>query len=257
VRSQRPLALEKMMLNTGGNPALLQLGSTGDRVGRLHQRLVELGHSVPPGELGSQQFGPGTLAAVVAFQKEQLLTTDGVVGPQTWHRLDYPGSTGRFTAAGWRYDASRTRAAVTPVIVAAINDIGRREYPENSNDGPDLKKFRTAGEPWCAAALSYWFTFAEDGCPWVRFTLCADVLDWARDRGRVLGEAAIPQPGDVWLALRKAEPGKRPHGHVALVVLRLEDGRLACVGGNEGNAVRGSVRRREDATAIIRPIPLV
>lgn len=245
------------MLSTGGNPALLKMGSTGERVGKLHQRLVELNYPVPAAELAGQMFLSGTLAAVIAFQKDQTLTPDGIVGAQTWFRLDNPATNGRYTAASWRYDMSQVRAAVAPVVLAAVGDIGRREYPDGSNNGPDLVKFRTSGAAWCAAALSHWFSFADGGCPWGRFTLCADLFDWARVKGRVLAVAAIPQPGDVWIVLRKPDASGVQHGHVALVACRLDDGRLACVGGNEGNAVRGSVRRREDATAILRPVPLV
>jgi hypothetical protein len=75
-----------------------------------------------------------------------------------------------------------------------------------------------------------------------------DIYEWACSMGRLVEE---PRPGDVWFRARAHR-----RGHVALVVTVLPDGGLCCIGGNEGNMVRGSVRRREDATAIIRPVAL-
>jgi peptidoglycan hydrolase-like protein with peptidoglycan-binding domain len=39
------------------------------------------------GVFADGEYGPGTEAAVQAFQRDQGLTDDGVVGPQTWGRL--------------------------------------------------------------------------------------------------------------------------------------------------------------------------
>lgn len=67
---------------------LLREGATGNVVRLVQQRLLELGH--PPTHSrkadGSWdgQFGPGTLAAVVAAQQGAHVQADGVVGRQTW-----------------------------------------------------------------------------------------------------------------------------------------------------------------------------
>jgi hypothetical protein len=60
--------------------ATLRRGSTGPEVARLQQRLTELGFD-PNGIDG--RFGPGTEAAVKAFQQANGLTVDGIVGPIT------------------------------------------------------------------------------------------------------------------------------------------------------------------------------
>jgi peptidoglycan hydrolase-like protein with peptidoglycan-binding domain len=55
-------------------------GSKGDVVRDIQQALALLGYD--PGPIDGD-FGPATRKAVIAFQKDQKLTADGVVGPQT------------------------------------------------------------------------------------------------------------------------------------------------------------------------------
>jgi predicted chitinase len=64
-----------------GSP--LRQGSKGDAVQAIQQRLSDLGYSLSV----DGNFGPGTAAAVVAFQKKNNLGSDGVVGPNTWVAL--------------------------------------------------------------------------------------------------------------------------------------------------------------------------
>lgn len=62
----------------------LQQGSSGSAVIDLQQRLQKAGFS--PGSIDGS-FGPGTKAAVIAFQRAKRLTADGIVGPSTWAAL--------------------------------------------------------------------------------------------------------------------------------------------------------------------------
>ena len=59
---------------------ILKQGSSGPGVKDLQQKLKQLGFD-PKGLDG--KFGPGTLAAVIAFQKRKKLRADGLVGPKT------------------------------------------------------------------------------------------------------------------------------------------------------------------------------
>ena len=59
---------------------ILKQGSSGPAVKDLQQKLKQLGFD-PKGVDG--KFGPGTLAAVIAFQKRKKLRADGLVGPKT------------------------------------------------------------------------------------------------------------------------------------------------------------------------------
>lgn len=60
--------------------AVLKEGSSGPEVEKLQQQLKAKGFD--PGFIDSQ-FGPGTEAAVIAFQKSEGLAADGIVGPGT------------------------------------------------------------------------------------------------------------------------------------------------------------------------------
>jgi putative chitinase len=64
----------------------LKEGSRGDDVLALQRKLVEKGFS--PGALDGD-FGPGTEAAVLAFQQGEGLLADGVVGPRTAAALGF------------------------------------------------------------------------------------------------------------------------------------------------------------------------
>ncbi len=67
----------------------LQDGSSGPDVVLLQTRLKERGF--PPGAVDGE-FGPGTQAAVLAFQSSEGLLADGVVGPRTGAALGLDGS---------------------------------------------------------------------------------------------------------------------------------------------------------------------
>ena len=64
-------------------PAILKAGSKGDQVKAMQQRLVALGYLSAADGI----YGPRTYNAVVAFQRKNGLTADGVVGGMTLNRL--------------------------------------------------------------------------------------------------------------------------------------------------------------------------
>src|ERR1700730_3482408 len=59
----------------------LKQGSSGADVTNLQQKLGDLGFD-PIGVDGN--FGPGTEAAVIAFQQSKGFQADGIIGPQTF-----------------------------------------------------------------------------------------------------------------------------------------------------------------------------
>jgi len=73
---------------------VLRTGSTGDAVKNLQSRLYTLGYY--QGEIDGQ-FGAGTRDAVMAFQRQNGLDADGIVGAETRELL--------FSAAAKPYQA--------------------------------------------------------------------------------------------------------------------------------------------------------
>jgi len=63
----------------------LQQGSTGEMVTRLQTKLRSLGFG--PDTIDGD-FGSGTKAAVIAFQKSAHLSADGIAGPSTLTALN-------------------------------------------------------------------------------------------------------------------------------------------------------------------------
>ncbi len=63
--------------------ATLRQGSRGAAVKTMQQRLVDLGYALAV----DGNYGPGTRAAVIAFQSKNGLSSDGSCGPATWAAL--------------------------------------------------------------------------------------------------------------------------------------------------------------------------
>ena len=70
------------------NKPMLRMGARGPDVEELQRALGAAGHACTV----DGQFGPGTRAAVVAFQAAHGLGADGVVGPKTWGALGGGGA---------------------------------------------------------------------------------------------------------------------------------------------------------------------
>lgn len=225
---------------------MLMGGMFGDDVGELHQLLLEAGEEIAKPELDSKTFGPSTAAAVRDLQTRRVdgmgraLKVDGKVGELTWAALK--ASSQVFKAADWFYPGGGGA-----VCDAAVADIGRKEQPDGSNDGPDLAKFAPAGRPWCALAVSAWWACAPAGSPFGVRASVASLVDWARVHGALVGPGEEAQPGDLACWLRAGG-----HGHVGLVV-GVRGPLLSTVEGNCSNAVRGCVRPRGTLSALVRP----
>lgn len=64
---------------------MLRLGSTGQAVATLEQRLVDLGYNL---DTIDTRFEQDTKTAVITLQTTAGIATDGIVGPITWAAID-------------------------------------------------------------------------------------------------------------------------------------------------------------------------
>ena len=87
---------KRVLQDIGGIMPVLKLGSSGTEVTSLQQRLKELGFD-PNGVDGN--FGGGTQAAVIAFQRANKLEPDGKVGPGTAAALGLNNGAGSTSGA--------------------------------------------------------------------------------------------------------------------------------------------------------------
>jgi N-acetylmuramoyl-L-alanine amidase len=89
---------------------VLQLGSRGTAVTQLQQRLAALHYDI--GTIDGA-FGSQTYHGVVAFQKVNNLSRDGVVGPITWAALSNPlVPVPRFAHSGYSIEVNITKQVV-------------------------------------------------------------------------------------------------------------------------------------------------
>jgi len=238
----------------------LIIGATGKEVGELHQFLLEVGEQINADELRSQTFGPSTKIAVLDFQashvdpKGRPLTQDGIVGPVTLASLKNPREpVERFTAEGWRYDLNECRPQERPVVEAAVREIGTKEDPPGSNRGPRVDQYtgeQWYGAPWCALFCSWAWKYADAGSPFGVKASAYKIKTWGTDKHAILSADEPARPGDIGVIMRA-----EGRGHVALVVGKETPGEpLRCCEGNNGSAVRGTLRGRDQFTCIVRPL---
>lgn len=72
-------------------PGVLGIGSTGDGVKQMQQRLKDRGWKISV----DGSYGPGTAQIVAAFQADKHMKADGVCGSITWNALFVAPVTGR------------------------------------------------------------------------------------------------------------------------------------------------------------------
>jgi peptidoglycan hydrolase-like protein with peptidoglycan-binding domain len=113
---------------------LLKLGSKGPKVTDLQTRLTALGYRPGPAD---GVYGTATASAVLAFEKRQGITRDGVAGPQLQAALDHPTGAGpRAGLPGARIevDIARQIAFVVlpsqPVITLNVSTGNGKTYAE-------------------------------------------------------------------------------------------------------------------------------
>ncbi|HWH14994.1 MAG TPA: CHAP domain-containing protein, partial [Miltoncostaeaceae bacterium] len=144
------------------------------------------------------------------------------------------------------------------LVAIAEAELGVREQPPGSNDGPRIAEYRTATRgagvgPWCSYFVSW--VGAQAGVPigpggrgegWV-----PNVERWGRDTGRwIPSEAATPaQPGDV-IVFDRNRDGLTDH--IGIVTRVRADGGVETVEGNSSDAVSRRSYDRGEWAGLVR-----
>jgi hypothetical protein len=133
-------------------------------------------------------------------------------------------------------------------LAAAQAEVGVREQPPGSNEGPRIATYRTAtagaygGAPWCAYFVSWCAKQAGSpiGDHGEGLGSVAGVTDWARRTGRL---TQTPQPGDLILF------GTR---HIGIVESLNPDGSVNTIEGNSSHQVARRHHAASAATGYVR-----
>lgn len=225
---------------------LIKLGETDKSIVlTIQKRLNQLGCG-PIAENGV--FDEITLDAVKLFQSRSVdsnnnsLVIDGKIGSLTWGALFKTD-----TATPGQKAASKL---LNKVIEIAATQVGVRERPLGSNDGPEVRRYlasvgldsKKGSFAWCVAFIYFCFQQAADELsrsnPMVK---TAGVLDhWNRAKAngaiRILAKDAIAdpsliQPGQIFVIAI----GSKGLGHSGLVTEVLPDGRFKTIEGNSND----------------------
>ena len=85
--TSNPIIIPTNPTNSTSSSGILRKGAIGNAIKELQQKLIKLGYDCGP-DGADGDFGKNTLAAVLKFQSEHNLVTDGEVGPLTLTALD-------------------------------------------------------------------------------------------------------------------------------------------------------------------------
>ena len=129
------IALALVLVTVTVSAATLSLGARGDEVKKLQQVLSEKGYDV--GAIDGV-YGAKTKEAVMQFQKENGLKTDGIAGPETLSKLEVNSqstnnSSDVYLLARCVYGEARGEVYLGKVAVAAVilNRVDDANFPNS------------------------------------------------------------------------------------------------------------------------------
>jgi peptidoglycan hydrolase-like protein with peptidoglycan-binding domain len=146
--------------------ATVQLGSTGDDVKRVQRALARTLAWNPFGPI-SGVFDATLDTAVRSFQQSNVLTVDGIVGPQTWAALPNgePSPTLQQGATG--PVVGRLQKALSGAVVAVM--FAPYTGPIDNDFGPQTEAAVRALQTWAGKSVDgivgdeTWFTWMTPG----------------------------------------------------------------------------------------------
>ena len=195
---------------------LLKSGASGEEVRILQARLKELGYydGEPDG-----QYGPGTKAAVQAFQKRNGLSVDGMAGPQTQDRLYSAGALGTppppeeqdVMAGEWPLLVNKEHPVGEGFLPAGLvrmtdlcdPDLVKIKYPDTRAVRPAVEALITMLEAAKAEGVTKWqisaaFRSYEDQEGMLEHSIRSHMKKnegWSRSRARRAALRTVAEPG--------------------------------------------------------------
>jgi hypothetical protein len=229
--------------------AILKVGDRGPEVQRLQELLVREGflRIVPNGI-----FEDATEKAVYDFQATHIgpdkkyLSTDGIVGPNTWWAIENPSGSNQRN----NFDPIIPKG-LTPIRQKVL-EIATHEYrsnihedPDGSNTGDGVTKY-LPGFPaqWCDCFINWVFKQATGKYPFGEHLEMSTWNSWQYSEKKGIyfkKETYTPYPGDFMLIQHKNAAGKWTHtGHIGIVsnVSANRKEGFCTISGNEGNRVK-------------------
>ena len=204
--------------------SLLRIGSKGNAVRELQEKLITKGYSV--GNTGVDgDFGYATYEAVVNFQRDHGLDTDGIVGPSTWSALYNSVSKGSAVSGG---------KGVARFLEVARAEIGTREQYDNITKYGAW--FNNNGQYWCAQFVSWCAAQAGIlGTIVPCYENCKLGANWYRAKGRYRTRLSgyVPFPGDIIFFTNS----NNFYYHTGIVEF-VKDGVVHTIEGNSNDCVR-------------------
>jgi peptidoglycan hydrolase-like protein with peptidoglycan-binding domain len=125
-------AVQRKAAGKAGSRPTALIGSSGEHVGVLQQKLNATRSAVPPLIIDAR-FGSKTFTAARKFQKANKLTADGAVGKKTWAALDLAAPGGGIDSATLEEKKVANPDGADPV---AIPDAGTSIHPTVSAGPP-------------------------------------------------------------------------------------------------------------------------
>lgn len=251
---------------------VLRHGDRGALVAALQAALAAAGY---PLDIDGS-FGPDTLGAVTTYQMAESMAVDGLAGPATFGHLlaDVPDEEPVHPADIAAAAGKIAHVSARTLIAVAAADIGKRESPNGSNNGPAIAHLvvgydaqpwmghpeRTDAAPWCQKACSVWIGIALGlgdsgvGMDWASHpferwfgSVYGQLVPWARANGTwvdIEDDTPVP-PGALVVMYRDGSGSDTRRGSAAahVFVATLDHGdRVEGIDGNVSNRVKRTSR---------------
>jgi uncharacterized protein (TIGR02594 family) len=203
--------------------ATLRRGNRSPEVAQL-QRLLNQKLIPSPNLTADGAFGPRTEDAVRRFQTQHRLSADGIVGPQTWARLNGATVPTTGTSEPQWMQVARRESGVREIAGSAHNPRIIAYHATTS------LKATTDETAWCASFVNW--CLRQAGVAGTNSAAAASFVTW--------GKETVAQPGAVCVIYNSSAANtslSRSGNHVAFLVEETP-ANYVLLGGNQSDSVK-------------------